>query len=222
MLSFATPNRQFQFEYYSEALSLNGAVRDLSFSFTASADIGNLSFELQQPATAQAFTSDPVPSATQVRQDGLTYVLYDVGALSVGTSRSLQASYTRSTDELSVNTLASVEIPSLPEQAAVEVGGSGLRDNLGLILIAGGALLLLASLGYWFWSQRSVVVPEPTARRTSARPRPTSSKRPAGSPQRTQAPAKAESLAPYCHRCGTKLRDDALFCHACGAERRAD
>ena len=97
-LSFTVPARQFQFEYYSsDTLSINGSVRELSFSYTSSVDIASLSFELQQPPTAQAFTSDPPPSITQVRQDGLTYALYQVGAVSAGDSHSLQASYTRRT-----------------------------------------------------------------------------------------------------------------------------
>jgi hypothetical protein len=221
VLSFVTPSRQFQFEYYSsDSLSINGDVRDLSFSFTPSADINNLTFELQEPTMTQAFTSDPPPSTTQARQNGLTYALYEMGRVPVGEIRSLTASYTRSTDKLSVDTLGGVSIPSSPEQGLVEVGGGGLRDNLGPILIGVGVLLLSGALIYWFWSQRAVVVPEPTPRQQAARSRRTSRKRKPSTSRGSRPPASAGTLAPYCHRCGTKLRDDAQFCHACGAERR--
>jgi hypothetical protein len=220
VLTFTTPSRQFQFEYYSaDLLSINGDVRTLFFSFTASADVADFALELQQPTTAQAFTSDPPPSATEVGQDGLVYALYTVGAISAGNSYSLQASYTRSTNKLS----AGVNIPAM-EQMPVEVGDGGLRDYLGLILIAAGVLLLIAAFGYWFWSQRSVVVPEPAARGSSPRPRRSSSSRQkqTGAPPSAPSPAADKKLAAYCHQCGTKFREDGQFCHACGAERRAE
>ncbi len=220
VLTFTTPGRRFQFEYYSsELLTISGNVRELSFSFTADAEIANLTLELQQPTTAQAFTSDPPPDATEVQQDALAYAFYQIGAMSAGDSYSLRASYTRSTDEPTVG----VNI-SMSGQTPVEVGGSGLRDNLGLILIAAGVLLLVGSLGYWYLSQRAVVVPEPAARRSSPRPRRSSSsrKKRSAAPRRASAPTSGRKLAAYCHRCGTKFRGDAQFCHACGAERRAE
>jgi len=208
VLSFATPTRQFQF------------VRDISFSFTPSTDVANLTLELQQPTRAQAFTSDPPPSTTEIGQDGLTYARYQVGAVSAGDSYSLRASYTRSTD----NPSAGISVPSSPEQAPVEIGGGGLKDNLGPILIAAGVLLLIGAFGYWFWSQRSVAVPEPALRQPSPRSQrqPSSRKRQPSPSRSTRRPASGEAPALYCHRCGTKFRDDAQFCPACGAERRTE
>jgi hypothetical protein len=209
VLTFTTPSRQFQFEYYSaDLLSINGDVRTLFFSFTASTDVANFGLELQQPTTVRAFTSDPPPSDTEVGQDGLVYALYTIGAISAGNSYSLQASYTRSTDKLS----AEVNIPAM-EQMPVEVGDGGLRDYLGLILIVAGVLLLVAAFAYWFWSQRAVVVS----------PRPSSSReKRLHAPRSAPSPAADKKLAVYCHQCGTKFREDGQFCHACGAERRAE
>jgi hypothetical protein len=223
VLSLSTPSRQFQFEYYSdEILSRDGDAREISFSFTPTAEIAALSFELQQPTGTDDFSSEPPASDVQDRQDGLTYAFYDLGAASPGVPHSLQASYTRDTDQLSVESLVSVNIPTEAEQATVEVGGGGLQDYLGPILIAVGVLLLTGSLIYWFWSQRSVVVPEPTPHLSGARTRRPSTKKTPGPTTTTPPPAKDEELAAYCHRCGTKFRDDALFCHACGSERRAE
>jgi hypothetical protein len=223
VLSFTIPSRQFQFEYYSDqALSQDGDTRELTFLFSPTAEVANLSFELQQPTDSEDFTSDPTAFDQQVRQDGLTYALYALGPVSPGEARSLQASYTRGTDELSVDTLVSVNLPSPDEQTPVEVGGGGLKDNLGPILIAVGVLLLTGSLVYWFWSQRSVVVPEPAPRRSAARPRQPSRKSQRSGSTSASPAAKGEKLAAYCHRCGTKFREDADFCHACGAERRAE
>jgi hypothetical protein len=219
VLSFATPSRQFQFEFYSDTmLATNGSQRQLNFSFTASADIGRLNLELQQPTAAQSFTSTPAPSATQVEPSGFTVAQYDAGHLAAGGSYSLQASYTRSSNAPSVG----VNIPSSPQVPPVEVGGGApgvwLRENLGLILVAAGLLLLTGALVYWFWSRRAEVAVEPPRQAPSPRRRPRATPRPARPPVEDPAPASAG----YCHRCGAPFRDDEdRFCYACGAERRS-
>ena len=223
VLSFATPGRQFQFEYYSDTmLTMSGDQRQLNFSFTASADIARLNLELQQPTAAQSFTSTPPPSATQVESSGLTVARYDAGSLAAGGSYSLQASYTRSSNAPSVG----VNIPSSSQVPPVEVGGGALtapgvwlRENLGLIFVAAGLLLLTGALVYWFWGRRAEVVVEPTRQAPSPRKRPRAAARPARPP----AEGQVEAPAGYCHRCGAPFRDDeARFCYACGAERRSD
>jgi hypothetical protein len=219
VLSFATPGRQFQFEYYSDTmLTMNGDQRQLRFSFAASADIARLNLELQQPTAAQSFTSTPLPSATHVESSGLTVAQYDAGPLAAGGSYSLQASYSRSSNAPSVG----VNIPSSSQVPPVEVGGtpgSWLRENLGLIFVAAGLLLLSGALVYWFWSRRAEVVVEPPRRASSPRRRPRAAPRPARPPAEEQG----EAPAGYCHRCGAPFRDDeARFCYACGAERRSD
>ncbi len=217
-LSFATPGRQFQFEYYSDSmLTVNGDQRQLKFSFTASAAIARLNLEVQQPSAAQSFTSTPPPSSTQVGASGLTVAQYDAGPLTAGGSYSLQASYTRSSTAPS----AGVAIPS-SQVPPVEVGGSPgnwLRENLGLIFVAAGLLLLTGALVYWFWSRRAEVVTDLPRQAPSPRRRPRSASRPA----RPAAEEQAEASAGYCHRCGAPFRDEeARFCYACGAERRSD
>ena len=222
VLSFTTPARQFQFEYYSsDMLSFDENRRQLSFSFTPSAAISALTLELQQPSQADEFNSDPAPTLTESRPDGLTYTLYDLGDVPAGQSVSLEVRYTRPTDELSVSRLEGVNVTTDIEQKPVEVGGGGLMENLGPILIAVGVLLLVGALGYWFWSQRTVGIPEPSRRQPAPQPRRAPRRREAA-PSRTFPAPGDRGLAAYCHRCGTKLREDAQFCHACGAERRAD
>ncbi|GAB4538584.1 MAG: hypothetical protein Kow0063_26560 [Anaerolineae bacterium] len=220
LLSFTTPAPQFQFEYYDDAiLKRDGKGRELSFSFTATAQVGSVSFELQQPAGARDFSSEPAPSETASRQDGLTYALYALGPLSSGDTRALQANYMRDSDQLSAD-LASVNLPSPVEGAPVEVSGGGFQDYVGPVLIAVGILLLTGSLVYWFWSQRSVAVPEPAPRTASRRTRQPGRKGRPAAPRTVPPPEKEGKLALYCHRCGTRFREDAYFCHACGAERR--
>jgi hypothetical protein len=223
VLSFASPGRQFQFEYYSDTmLTRNGDQRQLKFSFTASADIAQLNLELQQPTAAQSFTSNPPPSATQVGSSGLSVAQYAAGHLAAGGSYSLQASYTRNSNVPSVG----VNIPSSPQVPPVEVGGGALaapgvwlRENLGLLFVVAGLLLLTGALVYWSWSRRAEVVLEPPRPAPSPRRRSRAAPRPARPPAAVQAQARAG----YCHRCGAPFRDDeARFCYACGAERRSD
>ncbi len=218
VLSFASPGRQFQFEYYSDTmLAANGNQRQFNFSFTASADIARLNLEVQQPTAAQSFTSTPTPSSTQVESSGLTVAQYNAGPLAAGSSYSLQASYTRSSNAPSVG----VNIPSSPQVPPIEVGGTPgtwLRENLGLIFVAAGLLLLTGALIYWFGSRRAEAVVEPPPTVPSPRKRPRAASRSARPPVEEQA-----GSAGFCHRCGAPFRDDdARFCYACGAERRSD
>jgi hypothetical protein len=219
VLSFASPGRQFQFEYYSDTmLTTNGSQRRINFSFTASADVARLNLEVQQPTAAQSFTSTPPPSSTQVESSGLTVARYDAGPLAAGSSYSLQASYTRSSNAPSVG----VNIPSSSQIPPVEVGGAPgiwLRENLGLIFVAAGLLLLTGALIYWFWGRRAEVVVEPARHAPLPRKRSRAGHRPA----RPAAEEKVGARAGYCHHCGAPFRDDeARFCYACGAERRSD
>jgi hypothetical protein len=133
----------------------------------------------------------------------------------------LQASYTRTTDELSFDALASDNVVLPTDQPPVEIDEGGIQDALGPILIGVGILLLTASLLYWFWSQRSVAGPEPAPHRSQAQPRRRHKRKPRVS-KGAPSPVGDEKLAAYCHRCGTKFREEGLYCHACGAERRAD
>ncbi len=219
VLSFTSPGRLFQFEYYSDTmLTTDGNQRRINFSFTTSVDVAHLNLELQQPSAAQSFTSTPPPSASRVESSGLAVAQYDAGSLAAGGSYSLQASYTRSSNAPSIG----VNIPSAPQVPPVEVGGAPgtwLRENLGLIFVAAGLLLLTGALIYWFWSRRAEVVVEPPRPVPSPRKRPRSASRPARPPVEEQV----EAPAGYCHHCGAPFRDDeARFCYACGAERRSD
>jgi hypothetical protein len=221
VLSFSTPARSFQFEYYSSAiLSLNDNTRNISFSFTPSANVDTLAFELQQPVGTENFNSQPSPSSTEVRQDGLTYDVYDLGGASANETYSLNVSYTRTSDQLSAESLSPANVSPATEQKPVEVGGGGLQDNLGPMLIGFGIILLFGSLGYWYLSQRSVV-PEPAGRQPTSRAQRSRRRKP--SDVRSPRPSGGDQqLAAYCHRCGAKFREDARFCHVCGAERRAE
>lgn len=217
MLSFSTPARRFQFEYYAaDLLSKQGQGRTLSFSYTASADIGDALFEVQQPAGATGYTSDPPPSTAESRPDGLTYAVYQLGAVPTGQTRSLRATYSRTTDDLTAKSLG-ITLATSSDQPAVEVGGAtGLPTNRALILIGAGVLLVGGAGGYWAWSRRTA------GRDLAANNQPQTAPRPARPRKRPRPPAASSQPAAYCHRCGARFRGDAQFCHACGAERRRD
>ena len=226
LLRFDTPARQFQVEYYSRAmLERQDSTRTLTFSFSTQTDIADLEIEVQQPSGTQEFTSEPTPDDTQTRADGLAYAVYHLGPMAVGTSRSLRVSYTRDSDQLSRDMLhsaaqggvqpgAGLSIPAPSQETAIEVGGDGLSAMLVPALVALGGLLVGVAVGYWAWSRRPA-----GARGVHQTDRARSLTSPAGRglPARSNRP-----LAAFCHRCGTRFRDDAAYCHACGAERRSD
>jgi hypothetical protein len=215
LLTFSTPARRFQFEYYADdLLTRQGSTRTLQFSFAADSDVAGWGFEVQQPVGAHNFTSAPPPTSTETRPDGLTYAVYRLGAAPAGQARSLQVIYTRDADELSVKSLG-INIPAASDQPVVEVGGSsGLSNTMALILIAAGVVLVAGAVGYWVWSRREPAGAPPGRANLATRNAPAA--------PRPAPPGASQNPAVYCHRCGTRLRDDALFCHKCGTERRTD
>jgi zinc-ribbon domain len=199
VISFSTPARRFQFEYYAAGLlSRQGDIRTLAFTFAAPTAVDDARFEVQQPVGAQSGSSNPSPSVTEVRDDGLTYAVYRLGSLTPGESRSLQATYSRSSDTLSTDTLGSGSTTPIPS-APLQPNGSSRDNSLTLILIALGILLLGGGIVQYLWFRNR----RPLARRGTA---------PSGSREKHQTA--------HCHRCGTPLREDAEFCHACGTRRR--
>ena len=229
LLRFDTPARQFQVEYYSRAmLERQDRTRTLTLSFSAPTDIVELVIEVQQPSGTQEFTSEPAPDDSQTRADGLTYAVYNFGPQTAGASLSLRASYLRSSEQLSRDMVrnaksggaqpgSGLSIPVPSQQEAVEAGGETLSGLLVPGLVALGALLIGVAVGYWAWSWRTSAMPF-THQAKRSQPLGAS---PVSANRRVRLRANRQ-LAAFCHRCGTRFRDDSAYCHTCGAKRRSD
>lgn len=223
LLTFSTPVPRIQFEYYDPSLlTKQGAERQLKFEGIASYPAEKATFQVQEPAQAEAFTLTPPPSSTFVGGDGLTYRVVEVAALALNETFTLTANYSRSSDTLSAQNLAgppaehAADLPVAPETPATQpLANENL--TLGYVLIGVGVALLLGVAGYWWWSKKTAPAKiRPAARR----PKRTAKRVEASAP--VVSPATFSPTSKFCYRCGTALRDDANFCHVCGAERRKE
>jgi hypothetical protein len=240
LLTFATPSRRIQFEYYDPAiLGKQGQTRQLEFQFSAPAEIDMTTFEVQEPFEATEFSLTPPPDDSFTSADGLKYNTLEVAGLATDDTFSLTATYQRASDELSVDSLNrdTGVLSGPPSSEPVDLdesGGGGLLGiqdfSLGYLLIGAGALLLVGTGVYWWWSTKMRTEPElqavsskPSRRPARRKKRSTEKKREV---QKTTLPTLSTSpeqeSAGFCYRCGAALRPDSNFCHICGAERRTD
>jgi hypothetical protein len=238
LLTFATPSRRIQFEYYDPGiLSTEGQTRQLDFQFTAPVDIDTTTFVVQEPFGAIEFSLTPPPNESFISADGLRYNNLEVAGLAADDTFSLTATYQRATDELSLLALNrdTATLSGPPSSEPVDLDESGPRGalesqnfSLEYLLIGAGVLLLVGTGVYWWWSSRARTEPGlgPASAKSSRRParrkkRTTASRR---ETKKAGAPPSlpAEESAGFCHRCGAALRPDSNFCHICGAERRSD
>jgi hypothetical protein len=187
-------------------------------------------FELQEPLGATEFSVTPPPDDSFISADGLKYNNLEVAGLTPDDTFSLTATYRRASDELSVEALGndSAVVSGPPLSEPVDLDDTGQDFTLGYLLIGAGALLLVGTGVYWWWSTQVRTDPELRSASSKARRRPARrKKRKAESRQEAkQTPARSaldsEDATGFCYRCGAALRPDSNFCHICGAERRSD
>ncbi len=204
-LRLMTPSRNFQFEYYDDTiLERQAQNRTVLYEFVSPYQVSQATFEVQEPTDTNSFSSQPPLTDQFEGRDGLIYHSLPRSNLIAGDTFNLSVNYQRSSDELSL-----VEIQSnLPAPALEPVTESAASSNLsnnetiGYVLIGVGALLLIGTIGSWWWSSRQ----QPTGRTSSE-------------VREIQQP-NANELARFCYQCGTEFRGDARFCHKCGTERR--
>jgi|GEM_PF-290627 len=238
LFTFATPSRRIQFEYYDpNILSKQGQTRQLDFQFTAPAEIDMTTFEVQEPFEATEFSLTPPPDESFISADGLRYNNLEVAGLAANDTFSLTATYQRATDELSIEALnrdtgALSGPPSSEPVDLDETGPGGALESqnfsLGYLLIGAGALLLVGTGVYWWWSSRVRTepglesVPSKKGRRPVRRRQRTTTSRRETKKAAAPLPSPAQESAGFCYRCGASLRPGSNFCHICGAERRSD
>lgn len=182
-------------EYYAD-LTFDGQMRQFSFRWPATVGVEAFTFEVQRPPGSLNMEVIPAASEEVSGDRGLTYLTGSLGAVPAGDVRSLEVSYTRSTDALTVE----MQPPAVEGFDEAEPAVSR-ESPLGLIS-AGivGVLAVLAALYlFWFRSRASRAAP----------------------PTRQKAPArKAPAAGRYCHQCGQKSQAGDRFCRNCGTQLR--
>jgi hypothetical protein len=102
-LTFSTPERFFQVEFYDP---IAVGTTDRSYTYTWPGDLAadKLSVELQEPASATGLSVQPELGAGQIRPDGLTYRQADLGAFDAGQTLAIDVSYQKTESRTSAET----------------------------------------------------------------------------------------------------------------------
>jgi ribosomal protein L32 len=202
-LTFSTPERFFQVEFYDP---IAVGTTDRSYTYTWPGDLAadKLSVELQEPATATGLSVQPELGAGQIRPDGLTYRQADLGAFDAGQTLAIDVSYQKTESR------TSAEILGLETRAPSGADGAGSDEGMSVWLLVAIALavLVVGVSGVALWRWRSLQ-PVPAAGRATRAAR-----------RREQAAGQRESGANFCPQCGAALRSRDRFCPECGTAVR--
>lgn len=207
-LTIQAKSAVLQVEYY-DTLAIEGDSRTFDFAWPSGWPVGELAYEVQQPAGVSAMQIEPAPTSNRTGTNGLTYFTGSLGAQDGSAQVQLQVSYTKSDAGLTVESVPPTTGSESPAIGAAEPSGpsTSLIDlapwaigGLGAVLLAAGAVLFVRSRRAEMAGSRM-------------RHRPASG----GVPGETTLDASAV----FCHSCGTQAGVADVFCRKCGTRLRA-
>lgn len=205
IITLETEGRLAQLEFYQD-LNFDGSERSYHFSWPGGYSAGLLTYEIQQPAGAGDMRVDPLSTSSNPGAFGLNHLRANLGPLLPTSGFSIEFSYSKSNDTLSVDTVA--PIPTSP--SVTPTGGTpDLAEFLPWIFSGAGGLLILVA-AFLFIRYRS------DKERVKQRPKPQKQRRqPAG-----KEPAEMEASPVFCHNCGSKASASDFYCRRCGTQLR--
>ena len=202
-VSFLAAAPAVQLEYYDPSLVKTGAERRFTYTWPGDYAVDALRIQVQQPVGGSEMNISPALESGSQGQDGLTYYNKEIGSVAAGEPFTIQASYQKATDSLTVRSL-SVE-PGSPSESTgnfrtdIMSALPWILGVLGVILIVGG--------GVWYWqSGRGQDRSQTRRRRKPAAPR----------------EAVAAEGHVYCHNCGKRAGPGDRFCRTCGTRLRIE
>ncbi len=194
-----TPNGSFWLEYYDPALEKEGETRRYQLTLTAPVAIGELVWEVEQPAGGRNLTVEPSQGGAFITDtNNLPAFRVPVGSVAAGETVTLRFSYMKDGDSLTVDQFPAA--PPVSDAAAIPPPAQAGQQpsSLVLALILVGGLALVGGGVYWFVSRSG------------------GKTRPAGKQARRQ-PARG-GPARFCMQCGQPARAGDRFCRHCGAK----
>ncbi|MDP2950581.1 MAG: zinc ribbon domain-containing protein [Chloroflexota bacterium] len=201
-LTFSTPDRFFQLEFY-DPLRIDTADRNYTYVWPGDLPVDQLSVELQQPAGAADLSVQPELGAGVVNPDGLVYRQADLGAFDMGNGLTIDIRY-RKTDPRTSAEILGLETRAPPSAAE----GTGSEVPRWLLVLPVLAALVIGASGVILWRRRGWL-PSTSARRMTRAGR-----------RREQAAGQPENVPHFCPRCGNRLRSRDRFCPECGTAVR--
>jgi hypothetical protein len=202
-------NPLIQVEYY-QTINVDGSARSYTFVWPGGLSIGTFTVEVQDPPAISNLTLQPPATDEVVGEYGLTYKRVDLGRIGPSDQPSLQVSYTKAGQGLTIDSLQAT--PSSQAQPAVASTPEPRQVVawvvIGLVAIVAGVVAVLY-LRLWRVPAR------PRAPHRRHRPRPESPKPAPSSGGKLQPPGRV-----FCHVCGQEAGPGDCYCRTCGTRLR--
>jgi hypothetical protein len=195
----------YRLEYYVPIQKKDSA-RSFTFKWPGDYPVNTLVVEAQEPPQTTGFTTTPALPNVQSTTDGLSTHSGTFSSLGQGEAWTLQASYSRATDELTVSGQ-----PVQPSGGALDGNATWIAGALdffsrnSLYILGVFGILLIVSGLVWYWQTG------PAARSRKSRRRHVS---------HSESSAGVEQA--YCPQCGKRAQPADKFCRACGSRLRRE
>jgi hypothetical protein len=188
-----------QLEYYDPSIAKTGGMRQYTYRWGGEYAVEALHVEVQQPYDASNVQTKPLlGNSYNSPNDNLTYHTADLGALPANQTFSLETTYQKDSDSLTISFLK-VQ-PSAPVNENT-TGRVSLQTYLPWIIAGFGVLMITGGLYYYFRGQ----------------PRQRLSRKHRRSSNEEQREGQT-----YCPQCGTRARGGDRFCRTCGTRLRVE
>ncbi len=207
-LRFKTALPVIRIEYYDPTIIKSGKIRHFSYTWTADYPTDSLLLQIQKPYGSKNVQISPTISNSEWASDGvLNYFSADISSLSNGNSFSIDLSYQKENDMLSV--------PGLEVRSTVPItyqtqGRVRWWSTFPWLLFAPFMFILLIVSGLlYFRINPRKLIPLPIEMN-----RITKTEKPNPSPQDTPV------WVTHCQQCGRRANPGDRFCRTCGTHLR--
>ncbi len=188
-------------EYYDPGLTKSGAKRTYIFDWPGDYAVQALKVVVQQPTEAKNFRLTPGSFVPGSNGNGLNDYVMDYGPVQQGETFSINLSYTKDTDALTVE---NSRVEAAQPLNSAQTGRASLPAALPIMLGILGMAFILGG-GYWYWR---------TGKGVPKISRPVRHRKTSG------AAASAAAGPVYCHQCGKRAGENDVYCRTCGVALR--
>lgn len=196
-------------EYYDPRLEKEQDRRRFVFTWPEGMSTGQLLLQVQQPKTAESFQITPSLGAAVMGDDGLMYYTANWGAVQPGQTFTVEITYIKRDNILSVEQVQLEPAASLSEAR----GQTSWADWLPWVLGGVGLALILGGVVWYLYADCN----NRQVRRQRQRHKPV---RRVVSPPEVQVAPEQEAQARFCPQCGSRAQPGDRFCRQCGAKLR--
>lgn len=206
-ITLETESRLAQVEFYLD-LNIVGTQRNFTFTWPGGYSAGLLTYEIQEPVDASEFVIDPPAESSATGDFGLNYHRANLGSLFPTSEFSIDFSYSKVSDTLSVDAIPTQPVVPTSEPVMPTGGTPDVAELLPWIVGGAGGVLLLVAIVLFIRYRSDQTRTKPTHRPRRRRPSSEGQSR------------EMEASPVFCHNCGTKASASDFYCRRCGTQLR--